>query len=74
MSATLIRLGRKFWPVVSGSAAAQGAGAAIFEEDEKEMVSIIKSFKSKKIKSSKKSLDLKKFRNTVKEETLELRK
>lgn len=44
------------------------------EEDEKEMVSIIKSFKSKKIKSSKKSLDLKKFRNTVKEETLELRK
>ncbi len=44
------------------------------EEDEKEMVSIIKSFKSKKIKTSKKSLDLKKFRNTVKEETLELRK
>lgn len=44
------------------------------EEDEKEMVSIIKSFKSKKIKSSKKSLDLKKFRNTVKEETLELKK
>ena len=44
------------------------------EEDEKEMVNIIKSFKSKKIKSSKKSLDLKKFRNTVKEETLELKK
>ena len=29
MSATLIRLGRKFWPVVSGSAAAQGGKTGI---------------------------------------------
>ncbi len=44
------------------------------EEDEKEMTSIIKTFKEKKIKSSRKSLDLKKLRGTFREEELEMNK
>lgn len=44
------------------------------EEDEKEMTSIIKTFKEKKIKSSRKSLDLKKLRGTFREEELEMKK
>lgn len=44
------------------------------EEDEKEMTGIIKTFKEKKIKSSKKSLDLKKLRGTFREEELERNK
>lgn len=44
------------------------------EEDEKEMTGIIKTFKEKKIKSSRKSLDLKKLRGTFREEELEMNK
>lgn len=44
------------------------------EEDEKEMTGIIKTFKEKKIKSSRKSLDLKKLRGTFREEELERKK